>query len=128
MSLSLDARRRQWDEWSQHEGAEGGELPARERQRLASPSPGRARRAADREVDRVQRGGRADEQPVALGAAEADVGDDLGDGDLAEQRAVGGVAVDAVARAGPQVAVDVEPEAVEQADVAGLEHLAARQR
>src|SRR5689334_14751859 len=60
------------------------------------------------DVDGVERGGAADEQAVALGAAETDIGHHLRHLDLAEQRPVGRVAVHAVAGTGPQVAVRVE--------------------
>src|SRR5882762_6789280 len=49
--------------------------------------------------DRVERRRRGDEQAVALGAAEADIGDHLGNVDLAEESAVRAVAMDAIAGA-----------------------------
>ena len=72
-------------------------------------------------VDRVERGRAADIEAIALGAAKADVGDDFGDLDLADQRAVGRVDVDAVAGRGPDVAFRIDAKAVEQADRAGRE-------
>ena len=60
---------------------------------------------------------------VALGAAELDVGDDLGDEDLADKRPVGVEDVDAIVGAGPDAALDVEPEAIEESGGAGGEDL-----
>src|SRR5690606_248653 len=86
------------------------------------------RSAARIHKNRPQRRRRADEQAVALRAAEADVGDDLVDQDLAKQRAVRGEAVYAVTGRGPDVALGVETKAVEQAGVAEHEVLAAADR
>src|SRR5262245_57501945 len=80
-----------------------------------------------REVDGVERGRATDEEAVALGAAEAHVRHRLRHLDLAEERAVGRVAVHALASAGPHVTVGVEAEAVEQAGAAGRKHLATRE-
>src|SRR5712664_3750414 len=76
-------------------------------------------------VERRRRGG---EQAVALGAAEADVGDHLGNVDLAEESAVRAVAMDAVAGARPDVAAYIESEAVEESRIAGRKDLATRER
>src|SRR5262245_35524549 len=67
------------------------------------------------EEDGVERGRAADEETVAAGAAEVHVGDGFGDEDFAGQGAVGFVAVDAVAGAGPDAAEFVAAEAVEEA-------------
>ena len=79
------------------------------------------------EIDRIERRRSADEQAVALGAAEGDVGDHLRDEDLADQRAVGVVAVDALAGARPDAALPVDAEAVEEAGGRFGEDLAALQ-
>src|SRR2546422_8210563 len=78
--------------------------------------------------DRVERRRRGDEQAVALGAAEADIGDHLGNVDLAEQRAVRAVAMDAIAGARPDIAAYIEPEAVEESRIAVRKDLATRER
>ena len=62
---------------------------------------------------------------VALGTAELDVGDDLRDEDLADQGSVGVVDVDAIGGAGPDPALDVEPEAIEEPRGGGGEDLAS---
>jgi hypothetical protein len=73
-------------------------------------------------MDRIKRRRAADEQPVALQAAETDIGHHFGYVHLAEQGAVGMVAADAVAGARPEVAVLVDAKAVEDADGAGGEY------
>src|SRR5690606_2226888 len=73
------------------------------RMELPSGRELRALGARPVQVDRVDRGGRGDEQPVALGAAERAVRHDLGDPDKAQPSAVGGEAVDAVPGAAPEV-------------------------
>src|SRR3989449_10335844 len=78
--------------------------------------------------DRVERRRRGDEQAVALGAAEANIGDHLGNVDLAEESTVRAVAMDAIAGARPDVAAYVEPEAVEESRIAGRKDLATRER
>src|SRR5437868_10164501 len=78
--------------------------------------------------DRVERRRRGDEQAVALGPAEADVGDHLGNVDLPEESAVRAVAMDAIAGARPDVAAHIEPEAVEESRIAGRKDLATRER
>src|SRR2546422_9144609 len=78
--------------------------------------------------DRVERRRRGDEQAVALGAAEAEIGDHLGNVDLAEESAVRAVAMDAIAGARPDVAANIEPEAVEESRIAGRKDLATRER
>ena len=64
---------------------------------------------------------------LRFGAAEGDVGDDFGDQDLADQRAVRIVAMHAVAGARPDAAGPVDAEAVEQAGGPFGEDLAAPQ-
>src|SRR5712664_4014196 len=78
--------------------------------------------------DRVERRRRGDEQTVALEAAEADIGDHLGNVDLAEESAVRAVAMDAIPGARPDVAAYIEPEAVEESRIAGRKDLATRER
>src|SRR5207245_9414688 len=78
--------------------------------------------------DRVERRRRGDEQAVPLGAAEADIGDHLGNVDLAEESAVRAVAMDAIAGARPDVAAHIEPEAVEESRIAGRKDIATRER
>ena len=46
-------------------------------------------RALGVDIDRIERSRAADIEAVALGAAKTDVGDDFGNLDLADQRAVG---------------------------------------
>src|SRR5262245_59257296 len=74
------------------------------------------------DVDRIERCGRRDKQPVAPLAAESDVGDDLRDFDASEQRAVRRIALDAGMAAGPQVSVHVDPETVRDAGLDVAEH------
>src|SRR6516165_10795769 len=69
--------------------------------------------------DRVQRAGRADEQVVAFRAAEGEVGHDLGDVQLAEQRAVRVETVQPIRGRRPDAAPGVEADAIEVAGVAG---------
>lgn len=71
------------------------------------------RHPGDVEIRRIERRRRADEEPVQFRAAEADVGDGLGDADLAQKSAVGRVAMHAVAGGGPDPSVPIQPEAVE---------------
>src|SRR2546422_8597262 len=78
--------------------------------------------------DRVERRRRGDEQAVALGAAEAEIGDHLGNVDLAEESAVRAVAMDAIAGARPDVAPNIQPEAVEESPIAGRKNLAPPER
>src|SRR5690606_33130410 len=114
-------------------------LPPRE---SAPAATHRARRVTERDLrpkglrllrparvdeHRVQGGRGGDEQAVLLGAAEGEVRHGLGDADLAEELAFGGVAADAGLGAGPEVAVGVEAEAVEAAGVALGEHAAVGQ-
>ena len=61
---------------------------------------------------RIQRGGAADQQSIALGAAEREIGDHLGNAHLADQRSAGLQHMHAVAGARPDAAVAVEPDAV----------------
>src|SRR5271154_3609662 len=81
----------------------------------ANLSPQRALRV---HIERVDRLARSHEQPVALQAAEAEIGAALGQCDAAYQLAVGRVDHDAVefgiahAPAAPQIAVDVASHAV----------------
>src|SRR5690242_7744787 len=56
------------------------------RRQAGTPSSASERADAVREqVDGIERGRAADEEPVPLGAAETDVGDDLGHPNLADQ-------------------------------------------
>ena len=61
---------------------------------------------------------------VALGSAELDVGNDLGDENFANQGPIGVVDMDAIGGAGPDPALDVEPETIEEPGTAGGEDLA----
>ncbi len=61
--------------------------------RRGRPEP--LHRAARVEIERVKRGLSANVEAVALWRAETDIGDDLADRNFADQRAVGGVAIDA---------------------------------
>src|SRR5882724_701163 len=88
----------------------------------------RPQRALGPHEDRVERRRRGDEQAVSLGAAEADIGDHLGNADLAQESAVRAVAMDAIAGARPDVAAYIEPEAVEESRIAGRKDLATRER
>ncbi len=90
--------------------------------------PGRVPGAAEVDQDRVQRACRGDEQPVALGAAEGEVGHDLGHVQFSDPRAVRVEAVQPVRRRRPDAAAVVEADAVEVAGVAGREDLAAGER
>ena len=71
--------------------------------------------AVDREEDGVERGCGADKEAVALGTAEDEIGDGLGNEDLAEKGAIGVEDVNAVGGAHPAAALGVEAEAVEAA-------------
>ena len=64
---------------------------------------------------------------VASGPAEGEVGDDLGDVQLAEQRAVGIEAVQPVVRRGPHAPATVEPQPVERSGVTLGEDVTTRQ-
>jgi hypothetical protein len=81
--------------------------------------------SGDVEPDCVQRAGGGDEQVVALGAAEGEVGGDLGEVDLAEEGAVGVEAAQPVVGGGPDAAQLVQPQAVKRSGIAGGEDLAA---
>src|SRR5436190_860748 len=90
-----------------------------------------AQRALGVDVERVQRMACRHEQPVAIAAAEADVGAALGQLDVADRLAVGIEYAHAVklgrahAPAAPQIAVGVDAEAVGRAARAGVDqHLA----
>src|SRR5215470_16057950 len=74
--------------------------------------------------DRVQRACCADEQVVALRAAEGEVGHDLGNVELSEQRAVRVEAVQPIRGRRPDAAAGVEADAIEVAGAAGGEDLA----
>src|SRR5262249_47425216 len=80
------------------------------------------------EKHRIQRCRAADEQAVQFWTTEADIGDRLWNEDSAEKRAIARVATHAVAGRQPEVAVQIDAEAVEYADRTDREHLAARQR
>src|SRR4029077_8526919 len=84
--------------------------------------------AVEVDQDRVQRTGRTDEQVVALGAAESEVGHDLRNMELSDQRAVGVEAVQPVRSRRPDPAACVETDAVEGASSAGYEELTAVDR
>src|SRR5262245_45333883 len=71
---------------------------------------GRVAGAGGVEAQAVHRTGGGDEQVVAFGAAEGEVGGDLGEVQLAEQGAVGVEAVDPVVGGGPDPAGVVEPD------------------
>src|SRR5258706_14055053 len=89
------------------------------------PLSARSHRSLCSEINGIERRCPADAQPIAFGSAEADIGDNLRYQPLAQQCAVGRVAVHAVAGAAPQIAVDIEAKTVEQADRAVREHFAA---
>src|SRR5262245_36186867 len=78
------------------------------------------------DVERVHRSARRHEEPVAVQAAEAHVGAALGQIDAADELGFAVEDVDAVERlaphapAHPQVAVDIEPEAIGRAAGLGL--------
>ena len=74
--------------------------------------------AVEVDQDRIQRAGRADEQVVALGAAEGEVGHDLRNMELSDQRAVRVEAVQPVRGRRPDPAARVETDAVEGAGIA----------
>src|SRR5215470_7875227 len=89
---------------------------------LASLSSGRVAGAGGVEAQAIQRAGGGDEQVVAFGAAEGEVGDHLRKVQLAEQGAVRVEAVDPIVGGGPDPAGVVEPDAVEGSRVAGGEY------
>src|SRR5262249_42267828 len=66
------------------------------------------------EIDRIDRRLPAHVEAIALWAAEADIGDHYSDRDRAEMRAVRRQAEHVAARRGPDIAMDVAAEAVEQ--------------
>ena len=86
------------------------------------------RRALGVHVQRIDRLARGHEQPVALHAAEADIGAALGQRDAADRRAVGRIDHHAVefgiahAPAAPQIAVDVAAHAVRRAGTGVDQH------
>src|SRR5207344_741867 len=90
-----------------------------------------ARHALRVDVERIHRGARRHEEPVAVQAAEAHVGAALGQIDAPDELGFAVEDVDAVERlaphapAHPQVAVDVEAEAVGRAAGLGLQERAA---
>src|SRR5690606_35550576 len=92
---------------------------------VAWPSGRRVVGAVDVHAQAVQRGRRGDVEVVALRAAEGEVGHHLRDVQLADERAVGGEAVQSVVSGRPQPSGVVDPESVERARVARGEHLAA---
>src|SRR4051812_35240833 len=71
-----------------------------------------AARAAHAHMKRIDGSRRGDEQAIAVQSAEGQIGYDFGYQDLAEQRAIGRVAMHAVFGAGPDVAVLVDAHAV----------------
>src|SRR6516225_5444853 len=90
-------------------------------------SPGVAG-AVEVDQDRIQRTGCTYEQMVALSAAEGEVGRDLRNMELSDQRAVRVEAVQPVRGRRPDPAVCVETDAVEGASIAGCEDLTAGDR
>src|SRR5579872_2068345 len=87
---------------------------ARSRRRREPPEKRRSGRlcAARVHVNGVERGMPADVEAIPRGAAETDIGDLFRNGNLADESAIWRDAVNAVARACPKVAVDIDPEAV----------------
>src|SRR5688572_13033560 len=79
------------------------------------------------DIYRIERCGRCDKEPVAALATEGHVGDDLRHVDPAEQRAIWRIAFYAGMAAGPQVAVDVDPETVGDAGLDVAEYAAVGQ-
>src|SRR3712207_2641088 len=63
------------------------------------------------QVDRVERRGRADEQPTVDASFKGQVSEHLGDEKFPEQPAIGSDAVDTIGGACPDIAVLVDPEA-----------------
>src|SRR5205814_6401750 len=84
--------------------------------------------AVEVDQDRIQRTGRADEQVVALSAAEGEVGHDLRNMELSDQRAVRVEAVQPVSGRRPDPAGCVETDTVKGASIAGCEDLTAVDR
>src|SRR5438270_7140488 len=82
--------------------------------------------AIRRKVDRVEGRRSANEQAVELGTAESHVGDHFGNKDLADQRAVGIIAMDALRGARPNAAMPIDAKTVEQARCGLREDLTAR--
>src|SRR5215469_5398872 len=99
--------------------------------RLARGEGARSPRVAggvEVDQDRIQRTGRTYEQVVALSAAEGEVGHDLRNMELPDQRAVRVEAVQPVRSRSPDPAACVETDAVEGASIAGYEDLTAVDR
>src|SRR4029079_18452286 len=94
--------------------------------RFLPPAPAlEGLRAADGEQHRIERRRPCYIPPVALRAAEAQVGHALGQQDPAEQRAVALVAMDRFAGAGPDAVVHIDTQAVVHPVSALDEHIAA---
>ena len=71
------------------------------------------RNSVDREIGGVERSAAANEQPVQLWSAETYIGHQFWNEDFANQRAVGKIAVNPVAGAGPDAPVTVQAKTVE---------------
>src|SRR5271170_3546254 len=84
--------------------------------------------AARVEIDRVERRVAANKQPVPRRSAEADVGHLLGDRNLADQVAARREALDPITGASPDVAFDVDAEAIRDPRGNFREHPAVAQR
>src|SRR5260221_8825434 len=97
MFTGLAARKRAW-------------LAAR---KLLNRQQSRTGRRVRVQEDRIQRRRAANEQAIEFPPAEAHIGDGLGDSDLAKQRPIARVAVDAVAGRQPKIAMHIDAEAVE---------------
>ncbi len=82
-----------------------GTIPAR--------SPAERPGSLSVDVHGIEACGATDIEAIAFRATELHVGHDLRQEDLAQQRAVGGVAVDAITGRGPDIAAAINPEAVE---------------
>src|SRR5262249_7329602 len=91
---------------------------------MASPDALRGLGSGGADEDGIERCGGGDEQAVAARAAEGEVGDHLGDLDAAEQVALLAPAFDALLGAGPNIAFDIEAEAVRHAMLDLAEHAA----
>ena len=98
---------------ARRQGASRGAEGRAARGRRGGLTPALEATAAGVDVERVDRAGGADEQPVPLAAAERDIGDRLRQEDFADQGAVRRKAVHAVRGRGPEVA-GIDPEAVEE--------------
>ncbi len=80
------------------------------------------------EIDGVKRRLRGDVEPVPARVAEAKVGDELWNGNPANQGSVRRVSPHGIGAGRPQIAVPVDPEAVEEAFVANRERVRVGER